>query len=77
MGGTQRIRHRVVDVADVGRRVATGESAAQIAKPDELGQRRRRPIAQLRAGLRHGQRLDLGDTGQLGHECRGHGAKPG
>jgi len=77
MGGAQRERHGVVDVADIGRLVATGESAGQIPKPDEFCQRRRGPIARLGTGQRYHQRLDLGDTGQLAQQHRRHGTKPG
>jgi hypothetical protein len=40
----------VVDVAYLGGFIAAGESTGHIPKPDEFGQRRRRPIARLGIG---------------------------
>lgn len=60
MGRPRRIRDGVVDLADRRGRVAPGEPAGQIAAPDEPGQRRRRPVAGLGAGLRQCDRTQRG-----------------
>jgi len=61
MGGPDRVRDRVVDIAALGGLVAVGKSARQVAAQDEPLHRDRRPVAGF-GGQRIGgkQRADLG-----------------
>lgn len=77
MGGAQRKRHGGVDVANLSMLVAAGESAGQIPKADEFAQRRRRPIAGLRAGRGRDSGLVLATPARSRSSVEGMGPNPG
>ncbi|OBK82130.1 hypothetical protein A5649_09750 [Mycolicibacter heraklionensis] len=76
VGGAMRVGHGVVDVAVGGGLVAAGESAGEVAGPDEGGQRCRGPV--VRFGRQVGrvpQRFDGGAVvDELGQQRCGYGA---
>ncbi len=76
MRGTARVGHRVVDIAHRRRGVTAREPTRQVSPPDELGQRRRRPIARLRSPRRHRQGFEPRRLRQGAHRLGGQDPEP-
>ncbi len=76
MSRTERIGHGVVDIAYLGRRIASREPARQITPSHKLRRRRRRPVSRLGLPIRDGQGLQLGRLGQVPHRLGRQDPKP-